>query len=297
MRTFTLSDRDRVYLEDFVQFVVMNHVVVAEALRHAYAEPGVTAAAMRQQIDRLDPEAAAGRAEALNDGARVQTIIVARLMSEYAAAIEDLAGMMVAISHRDDGVMRAYMLSEPSDTGLMLQALEEGGDIRSVLGLPDPADLPLEIEPDVRAGIEHALGAFGDTLRSVARAARAVPAAEATDMAGIPLDTLHLVLDVGEPTRRPPQGVLFQAHNRIKHRFMVVERLAKLGLSAEEPIRFGYLPRNQSVVVRLISNITQVALATAELAAVLLSYPSSTADQPRDAASRPDDHADSRGGR
>jgi hypothetical protein len=272
----SLSPRDRVYLEDFVQFVVMNHVVVAEALRRAYAEPDISATAMRVQVDRLEAEAAAKRAKSLNDSARVQTIAVARLMSEYAAAIEDLAAMMVAVSRRDEGVMRTYMTSEPSDTGQMLKDLEDGKEVREILGLPDPADLSADIDPALRAGIEHALGAFGDTLRQVAGSARMVPAAEATDLSGVPSDTLHLVLDVGGNARRPPRGVLFRAHNRIKHRFMVVERLAELGLDPAEPIRFGYVGRDQAVVMRLVSNITQVALATAELAAVLLSYPAET---------------------
>jgi hypothetical protein len=272
----SLSPRDRVYLEDFVQFVVMNHVVVAEALRRAYAEPDISATAMRVQIDRLEADAAAGRAKSFNDGARIQTIVVARLMSEYAAAVEDLAAMMVAVSRRDEGVMRTYMASEPSDTGQILRDLEDGKEVREILALPDPAELPDDLDPAIRAGVDHALGAFAETLRQVAGAARMVPAVEATDLTGVPSDTLHLVLDVGSPSRRPPRGVLFQAHNRIKHRFMVVERLAELGLDPTEPIRFGFVGRDPAVVRRLVSNITQVALATAELAAVLLSYPAET---------------------
>ncbi len=132
-----LSPRDRAFLEDHIQFGYMNHVVATEGLRRAYAEPDMTATALRRQVDRLPEAEAAMEAARLNDGARVQTIIVARLVSEYAAAIEDLAGMVLAASAREQGVMRSFLTSDPSQTGTVLADIDRGAKPVDVFRLPD----------------------------------------------------------------------------------------------------------------------------------------------------------------
>lgn len=270
----TLSTRDRAYMNDFVQFGFMNHVIAAEAFRRVYEEADATAVAMRVRVERIDPMEAKREAERLNDAARVQTIAVARLVSEYAAAIEDLAGMIFAIAARDAGLMRSYLTSEPSETGNVLASIDGGKDLRTVLRLPDPAKLPADVDAELRADIDHAFGSFADSIRQIAAAARDAGNRESVEPgdAAADDDRLVLVLDIGEPKRTPPRGILFQAHNRIKHRFMVIERLGALGTLPEEPIRFAHAPRDPVFVRAQVSNITQVALATAELAALVLQW-------------------------
>lgn len=266
-----LSPRDRAYLQDFVAFGFLNHIVAAEAFRRAYAEPDAAAAKMRQQVQRLSEEDAAEEAARLNDGARVQTIMVARLVSEYAAAIEDLAGMVYAAGARDQGVMRAYLASEPNQTGAVLADVDGGVDLFDLFRLPDPASVP-GMPDDLRDLMTRSLDGFTTTLRQIGAAARGAPIPEGTKLADVEPDRMVLILDVGEPTRTPPRGVLFQAHNRIKHRFMVVEHLERLGEVPDEPIRFAHVPRDPAVIHAVVSNITQVSLAAAEIAALLLTW-------------------------
>ncbi len=277
-----LSLRDRAYLQDFVAFGYMNHVVAAEAFRRAYAEPDAAATKMRQQVQRLTEEDAAAEAGRLNDGARVQTIVVARLMSEYAAAIEDLAGMVYAAGARDQGVMHAYLASEPSQTGAVLADIDRGADLFDLFHLPDPASVP-GMPDGVRDLISRSLDGFKTTLRQIAAAARGAPIPEGTKLADVEPDRMVLILEVGEPAHTPPHGVLFQAHNRIKHRFMVVEQLERLGEVPAEPIRFAHVPRDPAVIRAVVSNITQVSLATAEAAALLLAW-----DEAADGSAAPD---------
>ena len=163
-----VRERDRAYLRDYVQFGLMNHVVAAEALRSAYEHAQDAATATCQLLERVDEATAADMAAQLNDAARVQTIVVDRLMSEYAAAIEDLAGMMVAVRDRSAGVMSRYFTS----TGAMLQELEGSDDLRELLGLPSVDDLREALDDEALGALEHAYRVFTKHLRSVATAAR-----------------------------------------------------------------------------------------------------------------------------
>jgi hypothetical protein len=271
MNDMALSQRDREYLRDYVKFGLMNHVVVAEALRSAYEHAGDSATATRQRLDRVDKVTAADTAGQLNDAARVQTIVVARLVSEYAAAIEDLAGMAVAVRDRRAGVMSRYFTSTTGEARMMLQELEESDDLCELLGLPRVDDLRGALEDEALAAVEHTYGEFTEHLRSIAKAARQEgPAGVPAGRGDVGHDRLALIIGIGDEEAKGPRGLLFQAHNKIKHRFMVIEDIATICGTPGARVRFGHLPRDQTAVMRLVANITQVALSTAELAALVL---------------------------
>src|ERR1035437_6547567 len=84
-----IRERDRVFINEYLQFGYMHHVIAAEALRSAYERADAVATRMREQVERVDRPTATAIAARLNDGARVQTVVVARLLSEFASAIED----------------------------------------------------------------------------------------------------------------------------------------------------------------------------------------------------------------
>ena len=271
MNHLALSERDRAYLRDYINFGQMNHVVAAEALRSAYQHADGAAATVRQFQEGVDKAAATDMAAQLNDAARVQTIVVARLMSEYAAAIEDLAGMMVAVRDRSDGVMYRYFTSTTRETGAMLQELDGSDDLRELLGLPSVDDMRESLDDEALGALEHAYGAFTKHLQSVATAARMERSTGGPVSPGdLEPDRLALILGIGDPDATGPRGLLFQAHNKIKHRFMVIENIAAVDATPGDPVRFGHLPRNQATVIRLVGNITQVARSTGDLAAIVL---------------------------
>lgn len=76
-----LRDADRAFLRDYQNFGLLNHVIAAEAFRRAYEYADEVAGRVREQIERLPAEEAAAMALRLNDGSRVQTVAVARLLS------------------------------------------------------------------------------------------------------------------------------------------------------------------------------------------------------------------------
>jgi len=219
MNRLAISERDRAYLRDYVKFGVMNHVLAAEALRSAYENAQDAATATRQLLERVDEATAADMAARLNDAARVQTIVVARLMSEYAAAIEDLAGMMVAVRDRTVGAMSRYFTSTPAETGAMLKELEGSDDLHELLGLPSVDDLRGTLDDEVLGALKHAYGVFTEHLRSVATAARNEgPAGVPVGLGDLAPDRLALVLGIGDAGAKGPRGLLFQAHNRLTTR-------------------------------------------------------------------------------
>lgn len=83
-------------------------------------------------------------------------------------------------------------------------------------------------------------------------------------------DRLALILGIGDAGAKGPRGLLFQAHYKINHRFMVIEDIATVCATPGDRVRFGHLPRDQATVMGLVGNIAQVALSTGELAALLL---------------------------
>jgi len=272
-----LSPRDRAFLHEYVQFGHIHHVIAAEALRSAYERADDTATAMREQIERTDRTTAETTARRLNDGARVQTVVVARLLSEYAAAIEDLGALMHAIRHRAArGVMVEYLDVPVSGAADMLDLLiarrEEG--LALLLNLPRLDPLADQIDRAALDGLRHDYESLGDHLAQIAGQYRDPgPQGVVTDVLGVPEDHVAIVLgliDVGKEAPERRGGLLAQAHNKIKHRFMVVENITAVGVAAGGHVLYTHYPRNPRAVRGLVHNITQVALVGAELAALML---------------------------
>ena len=273
----SLTDRDRTFLHEYVQFGHLHHVVVAEALRSAYERADVTATAMREQVERTDRATAEAGARRLNDGARVQTVVVARLLSEYAAAIEDLGALIHAIRQRARrGVMVEYLETQVQGAADTLDLLiaRRGEGLAPLLTLPRLDTFADRVDPVALEGLRHDYEFLAAHFAQIAGQYRDPgPQGVATDVVGVPEDHAAIVLglvDQGEDTPDRRGGLLAQAHNKIKHRFMVIEDIAALGVVAGGNVLYTHYPRDPRAVRGLVHNITQVALAGAELAALML---------------------------
>lgn len=272
-----LPDRDRIFLHEYVQFGHLHHVVVAEALRSAYERAHETATAVREQLERTDRATAEAGAKRLNDAARVQTVVVARLLSEYAAAIEDLGALIHAIRKRARrGVMVEYLETQvrgAADTlDLVIARRDEG--LGSLLALPGLETIAQRLDPAELEGLRHDYESLAAHLAEIAGQYRNPgPQGVATDIVGVPKDHVAIVLgliDLGANGPNRHGGLLAQAHNKIKHRFMVIEDIAALGVAAAGNVLYTHYPRDPRAVRALVHNITQVALAAGELAALML---------------------------
>jgi len=272
-----LTGRDRAFLREYIQFGYMHHVIAAEALRSAYERSHEIAIAMRQQIGRTDRPTAEATASRLNDGARVQTVVVARLLSEYASAIEDLGALMHAIRHRRRrGVLVGYLDAPVSAAADVLDRLMGRGEkgLDWLLRLPPLSALEERFDRATLAGLRHDYEALGERLAQIADQYRNPgPQGVVTDVVGVPEDHVAIVLGLIAPGDEAPErrgGLLVQAHNKIKHRFMVIEDIATLGVAAGGNLLYTHYPREPRAVWGLVQNITQVALVGGELAALLL---------------------------
>ena len=152
--------------------------------------------------------------------------------------------------------------------------------IRGESSLPELLKLPpllslvgrLDIEAD--KGLEHDYASLGKAVTEIAVMYRDQgPEGVASQVGTIAPDEVAIVLGLiepGKPSKERPGGLLARAHNKIKHRFAVIEDIAALGPAAGGHVLYTHYPRHQRAVLGLVHNITQVALVGAELAALMI---------------------------
>ena len=272
-----IRERDRAFLNEYLQFGYMHHVIAAEALRGAYERADAVATRMREQVERVDRPTATAMAVRLNDGARVQTVVVARLLSEFASAIEDLAALIHAVRHRARrGILVEYLEAEVpacADVLDLLLAQRDRG-LSALLKLPALESIGPRLDAEALKGLEHDYASLGDALAQIAVMYRDEgPQGTITNVSSVAQDEVAIVLEIiepGQPVAARPGGLLARAHNKIKHRFAVIEDIVALGPAAGGQVLYTRYPRGQFGVMRLVYNITQVALAGAEIAALLI---------------------------
>lgn len=271
-----MQDQDRIFLGEFASKTCYTHPVAAFALHRAAVEAdeiGIVAESFMHLVDRPEAETIA---TGNRTGALVQTFVVARLLAQLAAAIEDCAALGDAIRFRDRGGLFArYLSSKSAVAGDFFDEVRRGPALHELLAIPKLATLT--VEGDERAAIEHDYAQLPLALRQVADIYRGegVPRAWAGDEAedGSLPDVINIVVDL-VPTGSPaPRVTLLEAYNKIKHRFAVFDDIAPFGSAAQaagKAVVYATYPRDPDHGRRLIQNTATVARASGEMAALLL---------------------------
>jgi hypothetical protein len=259
-----LGARDRAFLKDLHNSAVLNRVVASLALLEAYKSPEAVAVEVHATVDGLDRPSAEKRANDLRTTARVQTIVVARLVGEVASVLEDCGGLCIAIRDRPKGMMRRYLKSSAAEVDLFFDDLlgTSPPDVAALLGLP-----PASAAGSATAELGEMYRAIDDSLPGIAGAYRGAgdsvlwdPAAEvAPDLS----DQIKVVLDEEEWPVEPTvaggaeRGLLAQVLNKLKHRFVVVEDLEAIG-AGRGGIRFAHYRRDPAGVRQLVLAVKNV---------------------------------------
>lgn len=275
-----MKPRDRRFLQEFIQFSGMNHIVAAVALFRAGVDADATAARLHELTDRTDAGGALARAAELRTGVRVQSILIGRLIGELTAAIEDVAALGWAVRFRRKGLFATYLLSSVGDAAsfLDLARVDPAPSLEELLRLPPVSEVESSLPPDVSAAMAHDYAVLPRAFAELANAYRGsgVPIA-ATGTGAAPADQVHVVLDlltgpVASPGGAPERGVLPASYNKLKHRFMLVEDIDLFGSLPGEPILYAHLGRDPTTVGALVDRIHYVArlgLEVATMAAML----------------------------
>lgn len=272
-----MQDEDRVFLKEFTGRTCLTHPATALALHRAAAdadEVGVVVESLMYVVERNEAEAIAEHART---GALVQTYVVARLLAQLAAAVEDCAALGHAIRFRDrGGLFVRYLTSQGGAAGDFFDEVRLGRSLPELLAIPELETLAVEGED--REFLTHDYARLPDTLRHIsdfyreAGVPRAWPNAGTSEDEEEP-DVVKIVIDL-IPTGSPVPGVtLLEAYNKIKHRFAVMDEIAPLGAAARATGRsvvFATYPRHPDYAERLLLNTVAVAQASGEMAALLI---------------------------
>jgi hypothetical protein len=281
-----LDARDREFLREYTQFSGLNHIVTAVALYNAGRHADGTAARLIQEVDLLGAKEAADSAGHLNEGARVQTVVVGRLVLELVAAIEDVAGLAWAIRERKAGLLSRYMWSSVGEAAMLLDRAcqDPRPDLTELLRLPPIAAIKASLDERAARAIEldytsmpSRFAQMGDLYRR--RIFESVTSTALNDQP--PEDSLYVVLDLlDDSTRVPsPKGTFVDAYNKLKHRFTVVEKLSELGPG----IRYAHFGRDPRSVRDLYDQVIFVSKIGLELAHILAAIADAGLDEPAEA--------------
>ncbi len=91
---------DREFLEDWIRFGYMNRIVAATSFYNAWLHAEDTVLAVRTHAGEFPPENPPLASDSFNDVSRIQKILIAKLMVEFAAAAEEFGSLCEAIQRR-----------------------------------------------------------------------------------------------------------------------------------------------------------------------------------------------------
>ncbi len=194
------------------------------------------------------------------DGALQQKVLTAKMAAEEVAALESLGALAWSVANRDDvGIVRKYLNYAPKNVRQIFEKIDAGTEpLRAVLRLPDDETLSKHMVADD-------VGAFVRELAELERVLRVA----AHD---------YLALD----------GAIVRTYNKIKHGFVVVQRLDMLvprqdpptdwqqhvnvvtGITRNGSVRYPHVERSLGMMDSLMNVIRMCSEAWRGLAAVII---------------------------
>jgi hypothetical protein len=273
--------RDQVFLNDYVQFGFMNHIVGAVAFYNSGREADATATAVRSLAEQIKTQDAEQMVACLRDGSRVQRVAVGRLYAELAATLEDFGAFCFAVRWRTSGgIFKRYLRSQSSDVANFFDyaLLHPNADLGELLNLPSLPSLQAQLDPNFHMVVDHDYAMLSTEVQLVAQGYRKVGVMSQDGILqnGLPsdwLDYTNIILEIIDGSDTTPKGgILVQAYNKLKHRFTVVEDLEALSnVTAGErhAIRYARYSVSPEPVEQLLASIVNVVRGQMELAALL----------------------------
>jgi hypothetical protein len=213
----------------------------------------------------------------------MERIICAKIFAEYVATCEDLGALGYAIRHRkNDGVFQRYLKSLTGDAAGFFDKHVLPYDVpndpsvtlETILDLPKLASYAGQVPLDTFAALQQSyrnqalnLFAAAKTYRESGKGIRSM-----SNSGALPsdLDELCIIIDLipAGSTSNQKGGIFARALNKIKHRFMVTERLLEYAApGATDEIEYAAL--RPQAIDQIVDNTVAVAGTIAELAAVL----------------------------
>ena len=284
-----MNTRDRAFLKDLTQFTHKNHIATVYILRsrlnsvELLEEVAVYAESQLRHYDSR--EAALADVRKYNDAKRMEQIIYAKILAEYVSTCEDLGALGDAIRHRKkDGIFHRYLKSLTGqaadffDKNVLPYNVHNDLTItlQTLLDLPELASLADRLSQETFTACQQSYRNLAVNLFEAARTYRETGAGIKMLSNGNVLpsntdDEIHILLGLLQAGSVSTQkvGIFARALNKIKHRFMVTERLQEYAdPDATEGIEYAAL--RLQTIDQIVDNTVAVAGTIAELAAILV---------------------------
>lgn len=283
-----MNTRDRALLTDLIQFTHKNHIATVYILRSRLNSVELledVAVYTESQLRHFDSrEAALADVRKYNDAKRMERIICAKILAEYVATCEDLGALGYAIRHRKNGgVFQRYLKSLTSEAAGFFDKHflpydvpnDSSVTLETILDLPKLSTLAGQVPQDTFTALQQSyriqavnLFAAAKTYRESGKGIRSMSnsGALSSDLD----DELCIIIDLipAGSTSNQKGGIFVWALNKIKHRFMVTERLLEYAEpGATDEIEYAAL--RPQAIDQIVDNTVAAAGTIAELAAVL----------------------------
>ena len=274
-----LLEADRVFLSDFTNLTFKNHMMAVEALHQAGGKADQFAALyLRHENPQLTEAESVALEKQINERARFQATMFAKIFAEFVGAVEDFGGLCFAVRHRGSaGILARYLGSQPGEVaGFFDHVLKTPSeDLGGLFRLPDLAAIEPQVKPEMFAILKNHYANAPKRIAEAAEVYRKPPGATLIeDLSTLPADwagRIHVMLDApGVVGPQPPQGAIPQVFNKIKHRFMVIEspdKYAKLGITGYKVVAIETTDERVKILMDALRN---VSMGAAEIAMTIL---------------------------
>ena len=280
VRECEMRAEDRIFLAQYASSICLTHPIAALALHRAAVDADEVAVVTESQMHQVSREQAEAKAAEGGTAALVQTYVVARLLAQLAAAIEDCGAIGDAVRYRDrQGLFRRYMRSKNGAVGVFWDNALLGKPITELLAFPDLEGLSMSGEH--RQHLAYDYQELPKSLAEIAGIYRGKSSPGAWSLPGAAPaqepNVVNIVVDIvpGKRGQAPPvPGVsILEAYNKLKHRFTVFGPIASFAAAVEvhgDLVVDATYPREPAYANRLVENICTVARVSGEIAALAL---------------------------
>jgi len=283
------TEKDVVFLRDYMEFGYLNHFVTALALVEGAKNASHLGVISHEQLEFMSHDKAVRQEQSLRTGARVQGIMVSRLFAEYVSTIEDFGAFLHAIRRRrqgNKGVFVKYLDSEVNAVADFFDYVIKNPtlDLGQMLELPTIEKLKSKLSSDKLQDTANHYRDFAIVVADLAKSYREKSVASSADISTKTLpsdwtDSIYTVLELS-PSNVPANGqsendtkpLMTEAFNKIKHRFMIIEMLDDF-LKAEPKdttLRVAFQSRRPEWAFGLLQTIGAIVMLQAEIAATVL---------------------------
>jgi hypothetical protein len=280
-----LAHHDRVFLDDFLRFAWKQHLAVARILVDARRQTA-------SYVPRLphwdapvpDLDLRTSQVESQGEERRFESMIVAKLFAEMVSTLEDFGAFCAAIrDRRDAGILVRFLRGRREVYSFYAEVLEcPTSPLDIVLKLPSIETLANHLDDESLTMVQST---YTDHLERIAAFASifSTPKEQVAASLDVPLvppreswgKFVHVITDVSSSAiRKEPfsGGVTQMIHNKIKHRYMVIDQFDELDAikDSELTIEGQVLKRDTETETMHLDIIETACFVQARIAALVL---------------------------